>query len=106
MQFLTRSGTLTKSSKTELDKLVNALLNDHPQIKVSIEGHTDDTGSDDFNQKLSEKRAEAVKAYLVAQKVDADRISTVGYGKSHPAEDNGTADGKARNRRVEFKVSQ
>jgi OmpA-OmpF porin, OOP family len=106
VQFLKGSAILTKSAKSELDKLVNALINDHPQVKVSIEGHTDDTGSDEFNQKLSEKRAEAVKNYLAGKKVDAGRISTVGYGKSQPVVDNGTAEGKARNRRVEFKVSQ
>ena len=106
VQFLKGSAILTKSAKSELDKLVNALINDHPQVRISIQGHTDDTGGDEFNQKLSEKRAESVKTYLVGKKVDAARISAVGYGKSQPVVDNGTAEGKARNRRVEFKVSQ
>jgi len=106
VQFLKGSAILTKSAKAELDKLVNALINDHPLVRVSVEGHTDDTGNDDINQKLSEQRAEAVKSYLAGKKVDAARVNTVGYGKSQPVVDNGTAEGKARNRRVEFKVSQ
>jgi outer membrane protein OmpA-like peptidoglycan-associated protein len=106
VQFLKGSAILTKTAKIELDKLVNALINKHPQVKVSVEGHTDDTGSDEFNQALSAKRAEAVKKYLVEKMVAGDRINTVGFGKSQPVEDNTTPEGKARNRRVEFKVSQ
>lgn len=106
VQFLKGSAILTKTAKSELDKLVNALINDHPQVNINIEGHTDDSGSDGFNQKLSEKRADAVKIYLVTKKVAGERISTKGFGKSHPLSENTTAEGKARNRRVEFKVSQ
>ena len=106
VQFLKGSAVLTRAAKAELDKLVNALINDHPQINIVIEGHTDDTGSDEINQKLSDRRAAAVKEYLTGQKVDAARIRAVGFGKSHPLGDNTTTEGKARNRRVEFKVSQ
>lgn len=106
VQFLKGSGILAKAAQSELDKLVNALINDHPQVNITIEGHTDDTGSDEFNQKLSEKRAASVKSYLVSKKVAGERISTIGYGKSKPLSDNSTVEGKAMNRRVEFKVAQ
>lgn len=106
VQFVTGSAILTKGARVELDKLANALIHDHPQVSISIEGHTDDSGSDEVNQRLSEKRAAEVKGYLVSKQVDAARINAVGYGKSHPLGDNTTAEGRANNRRVEFKVSQ
>ncbi len=71
---------------------------------VIVEGHTDDRGDAAFNQHLSEKRAQAVKAELVAQGVDASIISTVGFGESKPIADNNTRDGRAQNRRVAIKV--
>ncbi len=71
---------------------------------VIVEGHTDDRGPAAFNQKLSEKRAEAVKAELIANGVDASLIKTIGYGESKPVASNATREGRAKNRRVEIKV--
>ena len=71
---------------------------------VIVEGHTDDRGPAAFNQQLSEKRAEAVKAELIANGVDASLIKTVGYGESKPVASNDTREGRAKNRRVEIKV--
>ena len=71
---------------------------------VIIEGYTDDSGVASFNQHLSEKRAEAVKSELVANGANPDKISTVGYGESNPIADNGTREGRAKNRRIEIKV--
>nr|HPN39861.1 OmpA family protein [Melioribacteraceae bacterium] len=76
----------------------------NPDIKIEVQGHTDNIGSESSNQTLSEKRAQAVKNYLVARGVKADRIKTVGYGEKNPISDNKTADGRAMNRRIEFKV--
>ncbi len=73
-------------------------------MKVSIEGHTDGTGTDKVNQPLSEKRAAAAMAYLVSKGVEADRMTSSGYGASQPVADNKTAAGKAKNRRVEIKI--
>lgn len=105
VQFLSGSATLTKAAKAELDKGA-LILAEHPDIKISIEGHTDNTGSEALNQKLSEKRAEAVKAYFVMKGINADRLVTVGYGQSSPIGDNTTAKGRAANRRVEFKAAK
>lgn len=71
---------------------------------VVVEGHTDDRGAASFNQQLSEKRAAAVRAELVANGVDADLIKTVGYGESRPMADNNTRQGRAQNRRVDIKI--
>jgi OOP family OmpA-OmpF porin len=76
---------------------------------VIIEGHTDGSGDAAFNQDLSEKRAEAVKAEIVAnmeKPENADKITTVGYGESKPIADNGTSEGRAKNRRVEIKIDE
>jgi len=89
----------------ELDKGAQ-ILQDHPKINISIEGHTDNTGSAAGNQKLSEQRAAAVKAYLVKKGVGEERMSTTGYGQTKPIADNKTAKGRTANRRVEFKMAQ
>ncbi len=76
----------------------------NPSVKVEIQGHTDNIGSDKFNQTLSLQRAETVKRFLVAKGVDASRMTTVGFGKANPIADNKTAEGRSLNRRIEFKV--
>jgi hypothetical protein len=70
-----------------------------------VEGHTDNIGSDEYNQKLSEERARAVREYLVSQRVADSNVTAKGYGKSEPVADNSTSQGRAQNRRVELVVS-
>jgi len=101
--FASGRSALTAAGRRELDKVVT-YLNENSQVKVMLTGHTDNSGSDQANQKLSEARAEAAKQYLVSKGIDASRITASGQGESQPAEDNGTAAGKAANRRVEVKV--
>lgn len=105
VQFVTGSSTLTKTAKAELNKAAT-ILTEHPDIKISIEGHTDNTGKEAANQKLSEKRAESVKAYLVSKGISADRLLSAGFGQTSPIADNKTAKGRAENRRVEFKAAR
>jgi outer membrane protein OmpA-like peptidoglycan-associated protein len=101
--FASGKAILTAAGKKELD-VVADFLNKNTSVKVSIEGHTDASGTDKVNQPLSEKRADAAKAYLVGKGVSADRMVTSGYGSSQPVADNKTAAGKQKNRRVEFKI--
>jgi len=82
---------------------VQVLLS-NSDLKVEIQGYTDNVGSDKYNIKLSEKRAQVVKDYLVARGVSADRLTVKGYGKANPIAPNDTAKGRAMNRRIEFKV--
>jgi outer membrane protein OmpA-like peptidoglycan-associated protein len=103
VQFQTGSAVLTKAAKLELDKGV-AFMSQYPTLKFSIEGHTDNTGKEAANQLLSEKRAAAVETYMVSKGANTDRITTAGYGQSKPIVDNKTAAGRAKNRRVEFKM--
>jgi len=80
---------------------VAAYMNKHPKTKVTIEGHTDIVGGKAYNQKLSERRAESAKKYMVEKfGIDASRIATIGYGKSRPIADNKTEEGRQKNRRV------
>ena len=102
VQFVTGSAALTKVAKAELDK-ASKIMTEHPDIKVSVEGHTDNTGRAASNQTLSEKRAAAVKAYIVAKGVAADRLQAKGFGSTKPVANNKTLAGRALNRRVEFK---
>ena len=83
---------------------ITAILKEYPTAKFSLEGHTDNTGSDALNQKLSEERAAAVKNFLVENGIYASRLSSKGFGESAPVDSNKTAKGKANNRRVEVKL--
>ena len=79
------------------------MLSSHPDIElVRVEGHTDSQGKDAYNKDLSQRRAEAVKAYLVDQGLDGARLDPVGFGEEKPIRDNRTKAGRAANRRVEF----
>jgi outer membrane protein OmpA-like peptidoglycan-associated protein len=103
IQFATGSTRLLTTATKELDKLVD-ILNEHPDFRISIEGHTDNTGQAAFNQTLSEKRANAVKDYLVKKGISEDRLNAAGFGQTQPIEDNKTSKGRAANRRVDFKL--
>ena len=81
-----------------------SVLNDYPNAKFSIEGHTDSIGSYEINQVLSEKRANAVKAYLVKNGVDSTRLSAIGYGERRPIATNMYKAGRKQNRRVEINL--
>ncbi|MGH8462320.1 MAG: OmpA family protein [Stenotrophobium sp.] len=104
VQFESSSAKLTASSKTILDDVARG-LNGQKNLKVEISGYTDSSGKSNFNQQLSAQRAESVRQYLIAQGVDGDRMSAKGYGDANPKADNSTAEGRAQNRRVEFKIS-
>ena len=84
-----------------LDKVVQ-VLQMFPEIKLEVQGHTDDKGNDFYNMCLSAARAESVKNYLIAHGIEGWRLSSVGYGETCPIDSNMTDDGRARNRRVEF----
>ena len=96
-------ATLKNESYPVLFHAVQVLLM-NPDMRVEIQGHTDNIGSEENNMKLGEKRAQAVKDYLVARGISADRLTTRSFGESQPIADNKTASGRAMNRRVEFKV--
>jgi outer membrane protein OmpA-like peptidoglycan-associated protein/tetratricopeptide (TPR) repeat protein len=101
--FETGKSVLTISSYTELDRLLN-IMKDNALMKIEISGHTDKTGSEPLNFKLSEARAKAVVDYLVQKGVDGSRMEFKGYGSLQPVSDNSTSQGRAKNRRVEFKI--
>jgi hypothetical protein len=101
--FNINSSEILRSSIPELSKLIK-LLTDNKGLKVEIGGHTDDTGSDELNQRLSEERALAVLRFLTERGVDSSRLSYKGYGKSMPVEDNITPEGRRLNRRTEVKI--
>jgi uncharacterized surface protein with fasciclin (FAS1) repeats len=100
--FATASATITPEGEEVLDLAVAYLL-ENP-VPVEIQGHTDSDGEEDANQALSEARAQSVLDYLVANGVDADLLIAVGFGETQPIADNATDEGKAQNRRIEFRV--
>ncbi|TZF85742.1 OmpA family protein (plasmid) [Pedobacter sp. BS3] len=94
---------LKANAKTNIANLAKSMQN-NPETNITIIGHTDDTGSDAYNQALSERRAAAVRDYTVAQGVSASRLTTIGKGESEPIADNTTEAGRAQNRRVEIVI--
>jgi outer membrane protein OmpA-like peptidoglycan-associated protein len=103
VNFETNKATLTQNSSSILNEAYKALIA-NPNIRVEISGHTDYVGSDEYNQDLSLRRAQAVKNWLVQQGIESNRMKTVGKGEKEPVADNGTAEGRAANRRIEFYV--
>lgn len=103
VRFDTNKSTLTAAAKTNLDKLV-AVFNEYPDTDITIFGYTDSTGPADYNLKLSGERAASVKNYLVSKGISASRFTITGMGIADPIADNGTAEGRSQNRRVEFAI--
>ena len=84
---------------------LSAFMREHPTVSILITGHTDNVGSDQANQRLSEGRANAVRDALIERGVQAERIEAEGKGESEPIADNDTEEGRAKNRRVEFTIT-
>jgi outer membrane protein OmpA-like peptidoglycan-associated protein len=101
IRFDVGKATLRPESMGVLNEIYK-MLSEHPEVNVSIEGHTDSDGDNDFNQKLSEDRAETVMKQLVSMGIPSERLTSKGFGESEPINTNATPEGKAENRRVEF----
>ncbi len=101
--FGSNSATLTSAAAGNIDELATTLQK-YPDTSITIDGHTDNTGSDAINKPLSQRRAQAVANELTSQGVDNSRITATGYGSSQPVASNATEAGKAQNRRVEVAI--
>jgi len=102
--FDTGKYDLRPEAREKLARL-SGILAIHPELHLDVEGHTDNTGGLDINQKLSEQRADAVAKYLVGQGVSEKNLKSAGFADTHPIADNSTPDGRKKNRRVEIIVS-
>jgi outer membrane protein OmpA-like peptidoglycan-associated protein len=102
--FDTGQYSLKPGAREKLAKVAGIILG-HPGLKIAVEGHTDSVGGDEYNMKLSENRANSVRAYLVSQSIDPAAVTAKGFGKTMPVADNSTAAGRQVNRRVELVVS-
>jgi len=102
--FKSTEATLRPGAQARLDKVAEALKSQGEDRKMVVEGHTDSQGKDAYNQSLSQRRAEAVRSYLVSRGIPADTIQAVGKGEVEPIADNKTAEGRANNRRVEIEI--
>ena len=97
-------ATLRPGAREKLAKISGIVLA-HPGLKTQAEGHADAIGTDQYNQRLSERRAESVRSFLVQQGITAEAVAATGFGESRPVATNGTAEGRQQNRRVELVVS-
>jgi outer membrane protein OmpA-like peptidoglycan-associated protein len=102
--FDTGKSTLRPGAREKLAKVSGVILG-HPGLKLEVEGHTDNVGGEEYNQRLSEQRAAAVRDYLVKENIPAASVTVKGFGKTQPVVSNATAAGRQRNRRVELVVS-
>jgi len=102
--FAVDSSTITPTFQGTLDQIANSLTK-YPDSLVDVYGHTDSTGSDSYNQALSERRAKAVADYLTLRGVSSARIRYQGFGEQYPVADNATPEGRSQNRRVEIKIT-
>jgi outer membrane protein OmpA-like peptidoglycan-associated protein len=101
IRFDVGKATLKPESMGIINEVVD-LMKEHPDLRFSVEGHTDSDGDDAFNMELSDKRAESVKSTMISMGIAADRLESKGLGESMPITDNSSPEGKANNRRVEF----
>lgn len=101
--FETNSATLTSASRAVLDPVATNLKK-YPELHIELQGHTDSSGADQYNLDLSQRRADAVRDYLIAQGVEPAQVVARGYGEGQPIADNDMPDGRAQNRRVVMKV--
>ncbi|MEK6153758.1 OmpA family protein [Flavobacteriaceae bacterium 3-367] len=101
--FETNKSDIKGNAATTLDRLAG-IFKEYPNSNILVEGHTDSSGSDTYNMTLSQKRAESVTKYLASQGVSIGRFTTKWYGETQPREDNSTAEGRAKNRRVELAI--
>ncbi len=104
VRFDTNKSTLTAGAKANLDKLVK-VFNEYPDTNITIFGHTDNTGTPDYNLKLSRERAASVKSYLSGKGLMASRFTTNGLGVAEPIASNDSPEGRSQNRRVEFAIT-
>jgi outer membrane protein OmpA-like peptidoglycan-associated protein len=102
--FDTASATLKPGAREKLARVAGVLLT-YPELKIDIEGHTDSVGGDDYNQDLSERRADSVRAYLVRQGISSQMVQAEGFGEARPVVTNNTSAGRQQNRRVELVIS-
>ncbi len=103
IQFQTGSAQILAASNKVLDAVVK-VMTDAPDMKIRVEGHTDNEGGDDANLALSKSRAEAVRRYLETKGISGNRLASQGYGETKPLDTNRTPEGRTRNRRVEFHI--
>jgi outer membrane protein OmpA-like peptidoglycan-associated protein len=103
VNFDFNKSTLTPTAKANLDKLI-PVFNDYKDTNIKMYGYTDSKGSDEYNLSLSEKRADAVKDYLISSGLVGSRFTSVGQGEVDPIADNETEEGRSKNRRVEFTI--
>jgi outer membrane protein OmpA-like peptidoglycan-associated protein len=103
--FDINEATLKPDARVVLAKLGGILLV-IPDLKVAVEGHTDSTGGEEYNLRLSRRRAEAVRDFIAGEGVDISRLTAEGFGMSRPATDNSTAEGRRQNRRVELIIAE
>jgi outer membrane protein OmpA-like peptidoglycan-associated protein len=102
--FASAQWELLPSAQAKLTDVGNALTKQDPDSKIVVEGYTDSQGGAAFNQDLSQKRADSVRTYLVSRGIASDRITSQGFGAASSIADNGTAEGRANNRRVEIVI--
>ena len=105
IKFKSQSFDLTEAGTRVLD-VVSGVLTRYPKVRVEIGGHTDSQGEESVNLRLSKQRASSVHRYLISRGIDPDRLEVQGYGESIALAENDTPEGRARNRRIEFKVIQ
>jgi OmpA-OmpF porin, OOP family len=105
VNFAFDSAELTQQSLTILDGVAE-ILTKHPDLKITIAGHTDSVGTADYNKKLSQRRTESVRSYLISRGVNAANLTAVGFGEEQPIASNDEAEGRAKNRRVELQPQE
>ena len=105
VHFVTDSDVLSDKGEKILDE-VTSILKKHPNFEIEIQGHTDTRGDAAYNLDLSQRRADAVKRYLVAAGINSDHLTSVGYGETQPIADESTSEGLYENRRIEFRIKE